>query len=197
MEPQRSNAPPRLKPLRVAWYAATLASAVAAIFVDDPLFNAVGRGAVQRGWLLIPPALFSVLFAGYAIDRWSAVRRGAYPVGRALAQTTLGVVFASVLVSSTMSHLRDPRASGPHRLFAHPDAQVRLTAVYAQGFLGPVPGGLERVVARLDDRSPEVRAAAREVLSRWSGRDSGDEAGIRAWASASSRTSTLTGEGPR
>lgn len=180
-----------LRPLRVTLYAATLFAAVAALFVGDPLANAAARGAVAREWLFVPPTVFLLLFTGYAADRWRLVRLGRYAVGRAVAQTLIGLVLVTLLVSTTVSNYRGHRALlGGDRLLAHPDAQVRATAVYAVGFHGRSSEGLARVVPRLDDRSPEVRQAAAEVLGRWSGRDPGDLAGIRAWASASSGTST-------
>lgn len=189
------RAPARLRPIRVTWYALTLFAAVGALVVGDPLANAVARGAIERGWMLIPPALFVVLFMGYAVDRWRLVRAGTYSSGRAVAQTAIGVVFASILVSSTVSNYRGQPPTGPDRLLLHPDPAVRATAVFALGFRGPSAESVGRALPRLDDRSPDVRAAAAELLGRWCRVPASDLAGIRARASASSCTSTVT-EGP-
>jgi len=174
-----------------------VSAAVGALFIEDPLVNAVGRGAVSRGWMFLPPTIFVGLFVAYVADRWSAVRAGRYPASRALAQTALGVIFASVLMSSTVSHYRGHHDGGPDRLLLHPDAQIRRTAVYALGFFAATPDAIARVTLRLEDRSPDVKMAAQDVLGRWSGRDPGDVSGIRAWASASSRTSTRSDVAPR
>lgn len=189
-EPTRTSA--GLRPIRVTWYALTLFAAVTALFVGDPLANAVARGALSREWVFLPPAVFVVLFVGYVVDRWRLVRMRAYPSSRALAQTAFGVVFATVLLSSTVSSYRGQPPAGPDRLLLHPDAQVRATAVYALGFHGQSGERVTRVLARLEDRSPDVREAAAAVLARWAGRDPGDLAGIRAWASASSATSSAS-----
>ncbi len=196
-EQTRTPTPARLRPIRVTWYALTLFAAVAALFVSDPLANAVARGAVAREWMFVPPALFVLLFAGYAVDRWRLVQAGRYASGRAIAQTVFGVVFASVLLSATVSNYRGHPPQGADRLLLHPDAEVRATAVYALGFRGHSAESVERVLPRLDDRSPDVRAAAAEVLARWSRREPSDLAGIRAWAAAPSATSTTSEGQPR
>ncbi|MCC7385710.1 MAG: HEAT repeat domain-containing protein [Deltaproteobacteria bacterium] len=183
---------PRARPWRVAWYVLTAISAVAALFVEPALAGAVARGAVGAGWMFLPIGLFSLLFSGYALDRWRLVGRRRYPAGRALLQTLFGVIFASVLLSSAISDWRDARPLGSDRLLGHPDPEIRRAAVYALGFAGASPDRVDRVRGRLDDRAAEVRVAALEVLSRWSGRATGDLAGIQAWASAISRTSTVS-----
>lgn len=194
-EPTRTSA--GLRPIRVTWYALTLFAAVTALFVGDPLANAAARGALSKEWVFLPPLLFVVLFAGYVVDLWRLVRARTYPSSRALAQTAFGVVFATVLISSTVSSYRGHPSGGPDRLLLHPDAQVRATAVYALGFHGQSSDRVARVVLRLEDRSPDVRDAAASVLARWAGRDPSDLAGIRAWASASSATSSASEGRPR
>ena len=109
----------------------------------------------------------------------------------------LGVVFATILISTTVSSYRGHPPAGPDRLLLHPDAQVRATAVYALGFHGQSSDRVARVLLRLEDRSPDVRDAAASVLARWAGRDPSDLAGIRAWASASSATSSASEGRPR
>ena len=194
-EPTRTSA--GLRPIRVTWYALTLFAAVTALFVGDPLANAAARGALSREWVFLPPLIFVVLFVGYVVDRWRLVRARAYPSSRALAQTAFGVVFATILISTTVSSYRGHPPAGPDRLLLHPDAQVRATAVYALGFHGQSSDRVARVLLRLEDRSPDVRDAAASVLAHWAGRDPSDLAGIRAWASASSATSSASEGRPR
>lgn len=197
--PTRPKSEPRARPaqtLRVVLYVLLAASAVAALFVEPALAGAVARGAVSPLWIFLPLALFCVLFAGYVIDRWRLVARHRYPSSRAIAQTLFGLILASVLLSSTLSDYRGKRPQGPDRLLAHPDGEIRAAAVYALGFHGPSPDRATRVSAHLEDRAPEVRQAAAEVLSRWSRRPPGDVSGLKAWASALSTTSSVTEGSP-
>lgn len=194
-EPTRTSG--SLRPVRVTWYALTLLAAVTALFVGDPLANAAARGALSREWVFLPPLVFVAFFVGYLVDLWRLVRGRAYPSSRAVAQTAFGLVFATVLLSTTVSSYRGQPLAGPDRLLLHPDAQVRATAVYALGFHGRSTERVARVLLRLEDRSPDVRDAAAVVLARWSGREPSDLAGIRAWASASSATSSASEGRPR
>lgn len=179
--------------MRVTLYVLTAVAALAALFVESPLAGAASRGAVPREWMFLPLSLFVLLFGLYAFDRIRLVRRHRYPAGRALLQSAVGALFALVLFSFALTDYRDERPHGVDRLLLHVDPEVRVTAVYALGFHGGAGReNVMRVLGRLDDRSPEVRTAAAEVLGRWSGRSPQDLAGIRAWASASSRTSTAT-----
>jgi hypothetical protein len=121
------------------------------------------------------------------------VLRRRYATGPALLQTLFGLVFGSVLLSATITDYRTHRATGDDRLLHHPDPEIRAAAVYALGFHGPTRDRAERVLLRLDDRAPEVRQAAGDVLSRWSRRPAQDLAGIRDWAAALSGTSSASG----
>jgi hypothetical protein len=182
------------RPLRVALYVLTALSAVAALFVEPALAGAVQRGAVSPLWMFVPLAMFCALFLGYAVDRWRLVGRQKYPASRAIVQSLFGLILASVLLSSAVSDWgRLPQ--GSDRLLAHPDAEIRASAVYALGFHGKSASAAALVAARLEDRSPEVRQAALDVLRRWSGQPNADVPGVRAWASALSRSSTVTEEG--
>ena len=180
------------KPLRVALYLLTVATAVAALFLQPALSGAVGRGALSRSWLFLPIALFGTLFITAAVDRWMLVRRRRYPAGRAFFQVAFGLIFALLLLPSTMRDFKAQKAQGDDRLFLHVDPDVRRVAVLAQGFRGPDDAGRRKMVAALGDGHPTVRQAAAEVLSRWSGKDLADEAGLKRWAEGSSATVTST-----
>ncbi len=188
--------PGEIKPLRIVLYVALLLSAVSALFLEEPLAGAVHRGAVSGVWLFLPLALYGVFFTVYAADRWLLVKRRGYPTGRAFFQVAFGIVFGLLLLPSTLGAWMERHPVGIERLMSHPDPEVRTVAVEALGFRGFSRERAAMVVTRLDDRDPRVAEAARTVLSRWSGRDRSDLAGIRAWAGRLSATSTMT-EGAR
>lgn len=188
---------PSQRVLRVLLYVLTALAALAALFVEPALAGAARRGAVPSVWTFLPLSLFVLLFALYSVDRIRLVRSQRYPAGRAFVQAAVGVLFALVLFSSALADYRGERPEGTDRLLLHVDPELRATAVYAIGFHGPNRENVKRLELRLDDRSPEVRKAAAEVLARWSQRPPEDLAGIRAWASASSRSSTTADGTPR
>lgn len=177
-------------------YVGLVLAAVVALFLDPAIEGAVQRGAVDPRWAHVPVVVFGLIFVVYAADRWSLVRQGRYRASRALVMTGLGLVLTTAVVSSIVgrrvvaSSALDARPRAPDRLLAHADAEVRRAAVYAVGFQGPNPDHVVRLVGRLEDRSPEVRQAAREVLGRWSGLPESDLSALRSWASSASRTST-------
>src|SRR5882672_1964352 len=136
----------RARPLRVLWYVATAIAAGASLFVEPALAAAGSRGAVPPVWMFVPIGIFCLLFGGDAVDRWRRVRLGRYPAGPALLQTLFGLVFASVLLSSTISDYRAQRPQGIDRLLDHPDSEVRADAIYALGFRDPNADRARRVL---------------------------------------------------
>jgi HEAT repeat protein len=189
--------PVRAVPVRVALYVLAALSAAAALFIEPAVEGAVRRGALAKHWLFLPISIFALFLVAYAVDRVLLVRRRRYPAGRALFQVAFGVVFAAMLLPST---LRDYQANatstrpGQGTLLAHPDPEVRATACLAMAFDGPSAEAAGRLIGMLDDPEERVRSAAAAVLGRWSGLPPGELSGIRAWASAISETSTGTRE---
>ncbi|MCA9554728.1 MAG: hypothetical protein KC933_32160 [Myxococcales bacterium] len=188
----RASVPPHVRPLRILLYVLTVAAAAAALFLQPALAGAVQRGALPRAWLFLPLGIYTVFFLVYAADRVSLVRRGFYPAGRAFFQLAFGVVFALLLLPSTISNWNDRRPSAVDRLAGHPDADVRLLTVEALGYRGPSPENARRVAARLDDRAPEVRERARAILAAWSGRPTASPDELKGWAEALTSTDTAT-----
>lgn len=191
--------PTEAKPLRIALYVLTFASAVAALFLEQPIAGAVARGALSPLWLFTALGVYGVFFLAYAVDRALLVKRRRYPAGKAFFQVIFGLLFGLLLLPST---IRDYSASVPdgglERLLAHPDPEVRVVSVEALGYRGFAAEHVALLVKRLSDRDPRVVEAARGVLGRWSGRSPEDAAGIEAWASALSETATVSrGEGTR
>jgi len=147
-------------------------------------------------YVLTALAALAALFVEPALA--GAARRGAVPsVWTFLPLSLFVLLFALVLFSSALADYRGERPEGTDRLLLHVDPELRATAVYAIGFHGPNRENVKRLELRLEDRSPEVRKAATEVLARWSQRSPEDLAGIRAWASPSSRSSTTADGTPR
>ncbi|MCK6552833.1 HEAT repeat domain-containing protein [Myxococcota bacterium] len=184
--------PTKAKPLRVALYVLTVLSAAAALFVEPALAGAVQRGAISPLWLFTAIGVYGVFFLAYAVDRWVLVRRRHYPAGKAFFQIAFGLVFGLLLLPSTIGDYASQKLTGMERLLSHPDAEVREIAVEALGYRGFQRGSVPLIVPRLGDRDPRVAAAARRVLAQWSGKPAEDVAGIDAWASALSRTATVT-----
>ena len=186
----RTNVPPHVRPLRILLYLLTVAAAAATLFLEPALAGAVQRGALARAWLFTPLGIYGVFFLVYAVDRVMLVRRGHYPAGRAFFQLAFGVVFALLLLPSTISKWNERHPAGVARLAGHPDPAVRLVTVEAMGYRGRTPDRARLLATRLEDGAPEVRDRARAILRVWSGRPEGSVEQLRAWADALTDTST-------
>lgn len=178
--------PVEVKSLRWGLFVLTVLSAAAALFVEPVLSEAVGHGRIDPRWLFFPLGCFGVFLCVYAVDRWFLVRRRSYPPGRAFFQIAFGVLFAMLLLPSTLTEWKEGRARASNvavrSLSSHPRADIRRVAVEALGFRGQTPERLEQVRDALGDSSPEVVAAASEVLARWSGLSAQDRPGLERWA---------------
>ena len=153
----------------------------------------VANKSISAHWTFLPLAVYGLFLVTYGVDRVLLVRRRRYPVGKALFQIAVGVVFALLLLPSTLEGYkanRHARPAGVERLLRHSDVDVRAAATLSIGFEEATPDRVESVLRMIDDRSPSVRKAAGRVLARWSGRPAHDVGGIRRWASALSQTST-------
>lgn len=182
-----------LRSLRIALYVLTVATAAVALFVLPALSGAVQRGALRPHWMFLPLSLFAVFFLLYGLDRWILVRRRRYPAGRAFFQVAFGLIFALLLLPTTIREWDTGRPRGVERLLRHPDAEVRRVVVESLGFRGASAPAAKRLLVMLEDEAPQVREATLKVLAEWSGQEIEDVAGIRTWASQLSRTSTGAG----
>jgi hypothetical protein len=187
--------PANLRPLRIALYLLTVLSAAAALFLEPALAGAVSRGAISPHWLFTAIGVYGVFFLAYSVDRWVLVNKRRYPAGKAFFQFAFGLIFGLLLLPSTIGDYAARAPRGMDRLLSHPDPEVRMVAVEAIGFRGPTKEYVAILVAKLKDRDPRVEQAALRVLARWSGHAEEDVAGIQAWASALSRTSTMSSGG--
>lgn len=187
---RRSVVPSHVRPLRIVLYVLTVVTAAAALFLQPALQGAVQRGALAAGWLFTPLAIYGVFFLVYAADRAMLVRRGQYPAGRALFQVVFGVLFALLLLPSSIAAWDARRPEGAARLMSHRSAEVRLVTVEALGYRGVSAEHARLLAERLRDPDAQVRARAAEVMSRWSGRSAGDVEGLIQWAGAVAVTAT-------
>jgi hypothetical protein len=172
----RSWIPPQARVLRWVLVVLLAGCAVLTVVWLPELRGAVVAGRWPRVVLVVPPALLALFIAGYAVYRWSLVRAGRYPAGKALAQVglmvlTLGVVAGLAREGTTGAerpgHLaRGLRSSSPEvRAMAAELARHR-----PQEVARPL---LPRLVELLDDPDPEVRREAQASLAALCGGDLG------------------------
>ena len=131
-------------------------------------------------WLRLVPVLLLLLFiGGYATYRFTLVRAGHYPAGKALVR-----VGALVLLTGAIAGIALDRPAGPPPPagldLAEPLASAEpLARAVACELLRHRPrpealGQVPRLIALLDDQSPLVRREAHATLVALAGRDMGD-----------------------
>ena len=134
-------------------------------------------------WLRLVPVLLLVLFiGGYATYRFTLVRAGHYPAGKALVRVAMLLLLTLAITGIALD--RPPPVvpvpgvdlAGP---LASPEPVVRAVASEVARHrprpeaLGHVP----RLIALLDDESPLVRREAHATLVALAGRDLGEGPG--------------------
>lgn len=178
--------PIEVKPLRWGVFLLTLLSAGAALFAEPLLAGAVDRGEIDPAWRYLPVGVYLTFLSVYAVDRWFLVRRRSYPKGKAFFQLVFGLLFALILLPSTLDELRRRRPAAElaqaEPLLAHRDAAVRAVAIEALGFRGASPDRVRAVSRLLEDANPAVRSRAAAVLAAWSGLQPNATEALREWA---------------
>ena len=202
--PPRTNtrsSQPRAVTLRIGLYVLAALAAGGTLFVAPALTAAVGRGALAEMWLRLPLAIYGLFLVVYGVDRFLLVRRRRYPVGKALFQVAFAAIFFLVLpnaimrVPTTASVTKNTvKKSSAFKPLDDDRPEVRLTYVYSLGYQGMTKERVNTLVVLLNDTDMKVRTASEKVLSDWSGKPIGQISGIRAWASALSETSTVSGK---
>ncbi len=178
------------RPLRLAsavraarWilFALLLASAALTLFGFPEIQRAVAAGRWPPLAVILGAALLAVFAVGYAAYRLVLVRAGRYPAGKALVRIAIMAAVVGVVVGLLRAP-PDGRAPGQgtvdlERPLLSSDPEVRALAAEvarhrprAQALL-VVP----RLVALLEDRTPEVRRQARLSLVALAGRDVGGD----------------------
>jgi hypothetical protein len=170
--------------VRAAWqilFALLLASAALTLFGLPELQRAVAAGRWPPLTLAIGPALLLLFAIGYAAYRIVLVRAGRYPAGKALVRIALIAAVAGVVVGLVLTP-PDARAPGQGPvdlssalLSSEPDVRALAAEVARQRPRAEGLAAVPRLVALLEDPSPEVRRQARASLVALAGRDAGGE----------------------
>lgn len=168
-----------------------LFAAVVATLEGLPALRDVARGGrFATGLSLVPVVLVGLFIVGYAVYRFTLVRAGRYPAGKAMTQIALMSVFFAMILRWGGAPDVGARADQPVDLaqaLASQDPEVRALAaeVLRARPRGEALNQAERLIALLSDPSGEVRRQAHESLVQLAGRDLGagsDSAG--AWRTA-------------
>ncbi len=173
--------PASVRPARWILFALLLASAALTLFGLPELQRAVAAGRWPPLTLAAGPALLLLFAVGYAAYRIVLVRAGRYPAGKALVRIALVAAVVGVVAGLVRA---PPDAGAPgqgpvdlSRALLSSDPEVRALAAEAVRHrpravaLPAVP----RLVALLEDASPEVRRQARASLVALAGSDPGGD----------------------
>ncbi len=136
----------------------------------------VASGRLPRAVLAIPPALLAVFIGGYAAYRFTLVRAGRYPAGKALAQVGLMVLALLLVARFALDPVPPtPRGGRLERGLRSGSADVRALAAELARYRAAdrVRPLVPLLVALLDDPDPEVRLEAHTSLGAITGEDLG------------------------
>jgi hypothetical protein len=163
-------------------YALLLASAGVTLTCMPALEQAVREGRRPTGVLMVAPSMLALFVALFAAYRFALVRAGRYHAGKAFVQVGLMVLLLSLLLPGSVERYRSAGVARPvdlTRQLSSADAEARALAAELARHR-PRPEALRyvrRLLALLDDGSPEVRRQARATLVALAGRDEGGEGG--------------------
>lgn len=145
----------------------------------------VAAGRWPRAVLAVPPILLGAFIAVYAVYRFTLVRAGRYPAGKALAQVGLMLLVLGVVAGVALDP--GPLARRPGRLeraLRSGDPDVRAIAAELVRFRPPSSARplVPRLIELLDDPDPDVRREAHASLVAVTGEDLGeDEGAVARW----------------
>jgi hypothetical protein len=175
---RRDSVPGAIPYLRWSLFAILLVASSAAL-IGLPRAEAGGWST----WLRMIPVLLLVFFiGGYATYRFTLVRAGHYPAGKALVRVAM-LILLTVAIAGIALDRPAPGKPAPGLDLVAPlsSAEPMLRAVASElvrhrpraEALGHVP----RLIALLDDESPQVRREAHATLVSLAGHDAGDGPG--------------------
>jgi hypothetical protein len=150
-------------------------------------------------WLRLVPVLLLVLFiGGYATYRFTLVRAGHYPAGKALVRVAMLVLLTLAITGIALDRpapiTKAPGLdlAGP---LARPEPELRALAseVVRHRPRSEALVHVPRLIALLDDESPLVRREAHATLVALAGRDVGEGSGAadrwrRLWSASGVKT---------
>jgi hypothetical protein len=154
---------------------AILLTAAAAALIGLPRAEA---GGWSPGLRLVPVLLLVLFIGGYATYRFTLVRAGLYPAGKALVRVAMLVLLTVAITGIALDRPGPPRPAAGIDLvvpLAAADPMARALAAEMTRYR-PRPEGLghvPRLIALLDDESPLVRGAAHGSLVALAGQDAG------------------------
>jgi hypothetical protein len=153
-------------------------SALTALFVLPALDLAVADGRLPKAILFIPSVLLGLVVLVYAVHRYLLVRAGRYGAGKALVQLAILVLMVGIVGGASLDRYREAQIAAPvdlARALASTDPVTRALAaeVVRHRPRGEALPHVERLVALLEDPSPEVRTQAHTSLVAILGTDAG------------------------
>lgn len=168
--------PAAVRPVRLVLYALLLASAIVSVFGVPSLEQAVREGRRSAWVLVVAPALLAAFIAAFAFYRFRLVRAGRYHAGKAFVQIGLMVLALGLVLPGSLDRYRAAgtvRAVDLTRQLGSSDAEARAVAAELARHrdAGEALRYVPRLVAMLEDPSPEVRRQARASLSALAGED--------------------------
>jgi hypothetical protein len=178
--PEASSVPSFVRPARAVLYGLLLLAAVVTFTGLPALEEAVRQGRQRPAALMVAPALFALFIVLFATYRFVLVRARRYHAGKAFVQVGLMALALTLLLPGSLERYHALVGARPvelERALSSPDPDARAMAAELVRHrersvaLSHVP----RLVALLDDRSPEVRRQARESLTALAGGDQGAE----------------------
>jgi hypothetical protein len=156
-----------------------LLAAVIATLEGPALLREAARAGLPAGMAAVPVALLAVFIVGYAVYRFTLVRAGRYPAGKAMMQLALMSLFLALMVRWTAEpppvRVED-RPVDLSRALASNEPVVRALAaeVLRARPRAESLAQAARLVALLDDPSSEVRRQVHATLVAIVGRDLGE-----------------------
>ncbi|HEX9050261.1 MAG TPA: HEAT repeat domain-containing protein [Anaeromyxobacter sp.] len=180
--PGRAAGPARaVRAVRWVLIGLLMASAALTLFGFPALQRAVAGGGWPPVAVVLGAALLALFAIGYAGYRIVLVRAGRYPAGKALVRIALMAAVVGVVVGLVRAP-PDGRAPGlapvdleRTLLSADPDVRALAAEVVRHRPRAQALRAVPRLLALLEDRSPEVRRQARLSLAALAGRDVGGE----------------------
>ncbi len=168
---------PRARAVRVGLYVLLLAAAAAALLVP-PGVEAAGTG--RRAELLVAPVLLALFAAGFTAYRFRMVRTGRYHAGKAFVQVGFVLAVLALFVPGSVERWKASGVVPPVDLTrqlsaADPEARAMAAELVRHRTPEDARRYVPRLVALLDDVSPEVRRQATASLVALAGRDAGGE----------------------
>jgi HEAT repeats len=169
---------PAARTARVALYLLLLGAAAAALLVSPGVDPAAAPG--RRPELLLAPVLLGAFAVGFTAYRFRLVHAGQYHAGKAFVQVGLLGLVLVLFVPGSVERWKASGAVTPvdlTRQLRSEDPEARAMAAELVRHRAPDDGRryVPRLVALLEDPSPEVRRQASASLQAMAGQDVGGE----------------------